>query len=122
MSADLVTVNNGSFVILRPLTRRGTIWCRRNLSGDALPKRWRNIAVDYRYISDIVHNAVRDGLYVRDDGTGLYALEHVPAAAIQVKRERIFNVSLRKVGAIWFLRIGRLGCSFWVSKARARDE
>lgn len=32
----------------------------------------------------------------------------------------MFNVSCRKIGGIWFIRLGRIGFTFWVSR-EARD-
>jgi hypothetical protein len=35
-----------------------------------------------------------------------------------LRRFWLWEVSFRKIGGIYFLKVGRFGCSFWVSKRK----
>jgi hypothetical protein len=47
--------------------------------------------------------------------------EHSPVRnrrRFSLRRFFLWNISFRKIGGIHFLKIGRFGCSFWVSKRK----
>jgi len=47
--------------------------------------------------------------------------EHLPVRnrrRFSLRRFFLWEVSFRKIGGIQFLKLGRFGCSFWVSKRK----
>ena len=69
MKPDLVTAHNPSFCTIRAVTQRGLDWIDDNLDEEASPHT-AVVAIDHRYIVDIIENAVDDGLIVQDQETG----------------------------------------------------
>lgn len=61
--ADFMVSGGGSLYILTPLSDSGQAWAEEHLPEDA--QRWgRGIAVEHRYIGDIVDGICADGLTV----------------------------------------------------------
>ncbi len=62
--ADIIVTNHGSLFMLHAHTRRAHAWLNEHLSEDA---QWLGdaVAVEPRYVQDIVAGAQRDGLVVR---------------------------------------------------------
>lgn len=60
---DFDVIDSGSIVLLRPNTAAASAWCDEHLPEDAT---WfgGSVAVEPRYISDIVDGAISDGLTV----------------------------------------------------------
>jgi hypothetical protein len=63
MRIDFRVENHGSIYLLRPLTARARAWVENNLPEDA-PAFGNAVAVEHRYIADIVTGAINDGLTV----------------------------------------------------------
>jgi len=61
---DLLVHGGGTVYLLRPVSRAGTAWVDEHIPEDAA---WFGgaVAVEHRYIRDIVVVAVADGLRVR---------------------------------------------------------
>ena len=61
---DLLLHGEGSIYLLRAASRRGQLWVDDNVSTDR--QEWAGaVVIEHRYIADIVHGAVADGLRVR---------------------------------------------------------
>ena len=61
--ADLSIQNEGSIFLLRGLSEAGKAWIAEHIPGDA--QRYGGaVVVEHRYIGDIAHGAVNDGLEV----------------------------------------------------------
>jgi hypothetical protein len=62
--ADLLVQGGGSVYLLRPISPAGGAWVDQHIPSDAT---WFGgaIAVEHRYIHDIVAGAISDGLEVR---------------------------------------------------------
>jgi hypothetical protein len=62
--ADFGVENHGTIYLLRPLTERAVTWVNEHLPEDA---QWFDdaVAVEHRFIHDIVVGVVTDGLRVR---------------------------------------------------------
>jgi len=58
---DLLVCGEGTVYLLHASSRRGAAWIEDHLPGDA-PRLGSGIAVEHRYIADIVRGAVADGL------------------------------------------------------------
>jgi hypothetical protein len=56
---DLTVQNEGSIFILRALTDNGKQWVAEHVPEDA--QTW-GVVVEHRYIADIVHDGIRNGL------------------------------------------------------------
>jgi hypothetical protein len=62
--ADIIVRNEGSLFLLCPETRRGDVWLNQHVADGA--QFWcRSLVVEPRYVADIVHGAIVDGLEVR---------------------------------------------------------
>lgn len=61
--ADLTVENHGSLFLLRPTTKVGQEWIDEHIPEDAM-KMGTAVAVEHRYIEDIVLGALSDGLAV----------------------------------------------------------
>ncbi len=62
--ADIQVVNTGSICMLRPCNEVGRTWLRDNLDPEAAWQADGSVAVEPRYVFDIVDGALRDGLAV----------------------------------------------------------
>ncbi len=62
--ADLLVQGGGSVYLLRPTSRKGCRWLKEHIPADAT---WfaGALAVEHRYVSDILAGAIRDGLKVK---------------------------------------------------------
>jgi hypothetical protein len=61
---DLLVHGHGSIYLLRPTSRRGQCWVVEHISADR--HEWAGaVVVEHRFIADIVHGALADGLEVR---------------------------------------------------------
>jgi hypothetical protein len=60
---DLLVRDEGSIYLLVPVTPAGQEWVDENLPADA-PTWGTAIAIEHRYIADIVNGAIADGLTV----------------------------------------------------------
>lgn len=61
---DLLVHGEGSIYVLRPTSRRGQRWIDEHVSD--ICHEWAGaIAVEHRFIGDIVRGAIADGLRVR---------------------------------------------------------
>lgn len=61
--ADIDVTNQGCFYVITALTDRGAEWFEDNLVGEQTPA-CGGIAVEGRYLDDIVEGALADGLEV----------------------------------------------------------
>ena len=61
---DLLVHGGGSLYMLRPVSRRGSRWIADNIADDAT-RFGGAVAVEHRFILDVVRGAVSDGLRVR---------------------------------------------------------
>ena len=61
---DLLVYGGGTLYTLHAVSRRGERWITEHIADDA-PRLGTAIAVEHRYIRDIVVGAVSDGLRVR---------------------------------------------------------
>ena len=64
VETDFLIENHGSIFLLRPLTLAADSWIDQNLSEDRQTL-GNAVAVEHRYIADIVRGAQADGLVVR---------------------------------------------------------
>lgn len=61
MSADFHVYDQGSIVLLEPVTDDAKAWCARHLPDDA--PMWGNAyAVEHRYVEDILDGIAEEGL------------------------------------------------------------
>ena len=61
---DLLVYGSGTIYTLHAVSRRGSRWIAEHISDDA-PRLGTAVAVEHRFIRDIVAGAVSDGLRVR---------------------------------------------------------
>jgi hypothetical protein len=60
---DLIVSNHGSIFLLTPVSDSGRQWVSEHIPDDA-QRLGDNIAVEHRYIADIIEGAQADGLEV----------------------------------------------------------
>ncbi|TXH48010.1 MAG: hypothetical protein E6Q97_26075 [Desulfurellales bacterium] len=65
---DFVIAGHGSIVLLTPVSREAEEWLAEAVSSDA-PRWGRGLAVEPRYVAEIVNGIVSDGLTI--DGSAL---------------------------------------------------
>lgn len=64
MRIDFEVSGGGTIYLLRPLTRAARTWVAEHLPTDAM-RLGDAVAVEWRYIGDIIGGAIGDGLVVR---------------------------------------------------------
>ncbi len=69
---DIVSTNLGTIISLEALTRKGSLWLRRNVP-DARPYGWR-INCEHRCGIDILEAMLAAGLVLEDAATGRQAV------------------------------------------------
>ena len=62
--SDFVVENHGTIFLLQPLTPAANSWIEENLPEDA-QRLGAAVAVEHRFITDIVRGAIADGLEVQ---------------------------------------------------------
>jgi hypothetical protein len=60
--ADFAVVNHGTLYVLHPLTPAARAWINQNIDSSALRFGPNGIAIEHRYIADIMDGMKRDGL------------------------------------------------------------
>lgn len=63
--ADVVVENHGTIFLFRPLSDFARDWIEENVSREGFHPDWPTLVVEHRYIGDLVHGAIADGLVVR---------------------------------------------------------
>lgn len=62
--ADIQVENGGSIYLLRPLTDRGRQWLRENVQAESWQWFGDGLAVEHRYVADVVEGARAEGMEV----------------------------------------------------------
>ena len=63
--ADLLVEDHGSIALVRPVSDRGRTWLAENTETEGWQWLGEALAVEPRYVVDLLNGAVKDGLKVR---------------------------------------------------------